>query len=80
MSMNNGSLMDVANISPGDEIKVQGEWLDVYDRSLHGTGRIVLRTDDGRTFLTTPGHLHRIRKAPPVKPTVSKEWKHTDGS
>lgn len=75
-----GQLVELATVVAGDELRHQGEWLDVLDVSsvlVHEKGWQRLFTCDGpgdgvRLFLAHPLAHRRVRRHAPIRPKVSR--------
>lgn len=70
-----GCLHPAASFGEGDEIRINGEWLEINIRQIFD-GKIYLTcaTDVGeqREFVMELNHMHRVRKPAPTKLTISK--------
>lgn len=72
------SLVECVSITPGDEIRVDGEWLDVVDvRKVSPAGElmvlIVCDNEPGlpaREFLAAPFAHRRVKRHEPIRPTI----------
>lgn len=72
------TLVECASITPGDEIRVAGEWLDVVDvRNVTpaGVARVLIVCDNepglpAREFLAAPFMQRRVKRHAPTRPTI----------